>query len=386
MQKAVIVSAVRTAVGRFGGALRDVSALDLGALVIKTAIERVGIRPDQVDKVVMGEVIQTTPGGNPAREAALKAGLPVESTAYTINMNCASGLKAIAIAMQEIMLGNGGVIVAGGMENMNQAPYLVEGSRWGYRLGDGVLVDMLATYVLGGMGEMAERMAEKYKISREEQDLFAFGSHQKALKAIEEGKFDDEIVPVEIPQRKGEPVVFRKDESPRPDTSPEKLAGLRPVFRKDGSVTPGNSCPINDGAAAVVLVSEEKAKELGLESIGTLKGWATCGVEPSLMGIGPVPATKKVLQETGITLQEIDLIELNEAFAAQALSVIQELGLKGEKVNVNGGAIALGHPIGATGAKLLTTLLYEMRRRDSRYGLVTMCIGGGQGIAVVVER
>jgi acetyl-CoA C-acetyltransferase len=391
LAKAVIVSAVRTAIGSFQGSLAGVPAVDLGALVIKEAMARAGIGGEQIDEVIMGNVLQAGLGQNPARQAAIKAGIPAEVPAMTINKVCASGLKSVALAAQAILAGQAEVVVAGGMENMSLAPYLLNKARTGYRMGDDKVVDAMIKDGLWcamtdvHMGITAENVAEQYGLTREEQDQFALASQEKAAKAIAEGRFQEEIVPVEIPQRKGDPVVFAVDEHPRA-TSPEKLAALRPAFKKDGTVTAGNASGINDGAAALVVMSEEKAKELGLKPLAYVVAAASAGVDPSIMGTGPIPATRKALAKAGLTMEDIDLIEANEAFASQALAVAKDLAMPEEKVNVNGGAIALGHPIGASGARILTTLLYEMKRRGSRYGLATLCIGGGQGTALIVER
>jgi acetyl-CoA C-acetyltransferase len=384
VEKIAITSAVRTAVGRFGGSLKDISPIDLAALVINESIKRAGLEQRQIERVVLGENIQTTAGGNPARRAHLAAGLPVEIDDYTMNMNCASGLRAIISAAQDVLLGEIDIAVAGGMENMSQTPYFLEKARFGYRLGNGNLVDYLADYILGDAGPMAENVAAKYNISREQQDEWAFTSQQRAGKAIADGKFVEEILPVMVPGKK--PFEFKVDEHPRPDTTLEKLASLRPVFKKDGSVTAGNSSGINDGAAAVTVMTEKKAKELGCKPLGFVEAWASVGVEPDLFGIGPIPAVRKLLAKTGLKLSDIALIELNEAFASPVVASIRELGLDPEKVNVNGGAIALGHPVGATGVILLMKALNELRRRDQKYAIVTMCIGSGQGIATLVSR
>ena len=384
MEKIAITSAVRTAVGRFAGSLKDISPIDLAALVINESIKRAGLEQKQIERVVLGENIQTTAGGNPARRAHLAAGLPVEIDDYTMNMNCASGLRAIISAAQDILLGEIDIAVAGGMENMSQTPYFLEKARFGYRLGNGTLIDYLSDYILGDAGPMAENVAAKYNISREQQDEWAFTSQQRAAKAIADGKFVEEILPVMVPGKK--PFEFKVDEHPRPDTTLEKLASLRPVFKKDGSVTAGNSSGINDGAAAVTVMTEKKAKELGCKPLGFIEAWASVGVEPDLFGIGPIPAVRKLLAKTGMKLSDIALIELNEAFASPVVASIRELGLDPEKVNVNGGAIALGHPVGATGVILLMKALNELRRRDQKYAIVTMCIGSGQGIATLVSR
>jgi len=392
MTNVVILSAVRTAIGSFGGTLKDIPAPELGAVVVKEALQRAGIRPDQVDEVILGNVLQAGQGQNPARQAAIKAGLPVEIPAMTINMVCGSGLRAVNLAASLIVSGEADIIVAGGMESMSQAPYALPGARWGMRMGDGQVVDIMIKDGLWDvfndyhMGITAENLAEKYNISREEQDLFALESQKRAEKAIKEGRFREEIVPVVVPQKKGEPIIFAQDEHPRFGTTLEALAKLRPAFKKDGTVTAGNASGINDGAAALVLTSAWKAESLGLKPLAVLRSWATAGVEPSIMGIGPVEATRKALKRAGLTLADIDLIEANEAFAAQCLAVAKELELDLNKTNVNGGAIALGHPIGASGARILVTLLYEMQRRGSRYGLATLCVGGGMGVATIVER
>jgi len=391
-QEIVIVSAVRTPIGNFSGSLKDVSATKLGALVIKSAIEKAGINPDQVNEVIMGNVLQAGLGQNPARQASILAEIPQEVPALTINKVCGSGLKAVHLAMQSILAGDADIVVAGGMENMSQAPYLLDGARSGYRMGDQKVVDSIIKDGLWcafndyHMGITAENLCEQYELTREELDQFAAHSQQKAVAAIEAGRFEDEIVPVVIPQRKGEPIVFANDEFPRAGTTAEKLAGLRPAFKKDGIVTAGNASGINDGAAAVVVMSKQKADELGLEPLATIRANASAGVDPSIMGIGPVPATKKALEKAGLSIEDINLIEANEAFAAQSLAVGKGLNFNEEILNVNGGAIALGHPIGASGTRILVSLLHELKRRDGRYGLATLCIGGGQGVATVIER
>jgi acetyl-CoA C-acetyltransferase len=392
VREVVILSGVRTAIGTFGGTLQNVRAGDLGAVVIKEAIKRAGISLDTVDEVIMGNVLQAGQGQNPARQAAMKAKLDAKVPAMTVNKVCASGLKAVVLAAQAVMCEDADVIVAGGMENMNLAPHILHKARYGYRMGHGELIDSMISDGLWcifndvHMGITAENLAELYGITREEQDEFAAGSQQKAEKAIAEGRFEDEIVPVEIPQRKGDPIVFSRDEHPRPGTTKEKLASLRPAFKKDGTVTAGNASGINDGAAALVIASKDKASELGIKPMATVKAYASSGVEPKVMGIGPVSATRKALAKAGLNLDDIDIIEANEAFAAQSLAVGRELGWDIDKVNVNGGAIALGHPIGASGARILVTLLHEMIKRDVRFGLATLCIGGGMGLSVIVER
>jgi acetyl-CoA C-acetyltransferase len=387
----VIVSAVRTALGNFSGSLKNVPATELGATVIKGALEQAGIKPEQVDEVILGNVLQAGLGQNPARQAAIAAGIPDSVSSLTINKVCGSGLKAVHLATQAILAGDAEIVVAGGMENMNQAPYILKNARDGFKMGDQKLIDTMTSDGLTcvfnqyHMGITAENLADKYSITREEQDQFSAWSQEKAVKAIEAGKFKDEIVPVVIPQRKGDPIVFDTDEYPKKGSTAEKLAGLRPAFKKDGSVTAGNASGINDGAAVLVVMSRKKADELGIKPLVTIKGNASAGVDPSIMGIGPVPAVKKVLEKTSISMEEIELIEANEAFAAQALAVDRELHFNKEILNVNGGAIALGHPIGASGARILVTLIHEMKRRSAKKGLATLCIGGGQGVATIVE-
>lgn len=381
-----IVSMARTAIGKFGGSLKDVSAIQLGSTVAREAIKRARLEPEDIQRVVVGENIQVTPRGNPARQVLLGTGIPNSSDDYTINMNCASGLRAMTCLAQDILLGDTEIGLVVGMENMSQTPYFLENARWGFKLGNSQAIDFLADYILGDAGPMAENVAEKYKISRGEQDEFALMSQQRAIGAIDAGKFKQDIVAVEIPQRKGHPLVFQEDEHPRRDSTLEKLSRLSPAFREGGTVTAGNSSGINDGAAAVVLIAEARATELGMRPRAFLKSWAAAGVEPTLFGIGPVPATRKALQKADLTLGEIGLVELNEAFASSTIAVIRDLGLETENVNTNGGAIALGHPVGATGLILVLKLLGEMERRDDRYGLVTMCVGNGQGMTVIVER
>jgi acetyl-CoA C-acetyltransferase len=393
MGNAVIVSAVRTAVGTLGGGLAQVTAPTLGATAVKEAIARARLSPDQIDEVILGHVLAAGHGLNPGRVAALAAGVPKEVPSYTVNKACGSGLKAVALAAQAIRLGEADVVVAGGMESMSGAPYIVQKARFGYRLGHGELLDsMIAdgltcpiTFV--HMGITAENVAAKYGISREEQDAFAAESQQKAGAAQKAGKFKQEIVAVEVPGRKkGEVLRFDTDEHPRPDTVAEKLAGLKAAFKKDGTVTAGNASGINDGGAAVVVMSEERARAAGLTPLARIKAVAAAGVDPSLMGMGPWPACEKALGRATLRKEEIDLWELNEAFAAQSLGVLRELHIPPNRVNVHGGAIALGHPIGASGARVLVTLLYAMADRDARLGVASLCIGGGQGIAMVVER
>jgi acetyl-CoA C-acetyltransferase len=387
----VIVSAVRTAIGNFNGSLKNVSTPDLGAIVIKGALEQAGVKSEQVDEVIMGNVLQAGIGQNPARQAAINAGIPESVSSMTINKVCGSGLKAVHLAMQAILAGEAEIVVAGGMENMSQAPYILKNAREGFKMGDQKLIDTLIsdglTCVFNGyhMGITAENLVEKYSITREEQDEFSAWSQEKAVTAIEAGKFKEEIVPVIIPQRKGEPIVFEADEYPKKGMTAEKLAGLRPAFKKDGTVTAGNASGINDGAAAVVVMSKKKADQLGIKPLVTIKANASAGVDPSIMGIGPVPAIRKVLEKASLSLEDIELIEANEAFAAQSLAVARELHFNKEILNVNGGAIALGHPIGASGARVLVTLIHEMKRRQAKLGLAALCIGGGQGVATVVE-
>ena len=391
-REVVIVSAVRTAVGSFNGSLKSVSAPELGSIVIKGAVEKAGLTIDQIEEVIMGNVLQAGLGQNPARQASIKAGIPVSTPAMTINKVCGSGLKTVHLAAQSIMLGDQDIVVAGGMENMSQAPYLLHGAREGLRMGDQSMIDSMVHDGLWcafndyHMGVTAENLCEHYNLSREEMDEFAAWSQQKAQAAIEDGRFKDEILPVSIPQRKGDPIVFDTDEYVKPGTTTEKLAKLRPAFKKDGGVTAGNASGINDGAAAVVLMSKEKAEELGIEPLAVIRSNASGGVDPSVMGLGPVPATTKALERAGLSMSQMNLVEANEAFAAQSLAVGRDLEFNKEILNVNGGAIALGHPIGASGTRILVTLLHELKRRDERYGLATLCIGGGQGVTTIVER
>lgn len=392
MEKIVVASAVRTAIGGFGGTLKNFPAWKLGQLVIDEAVKRAGVEKEQVDQVIMGNILQAGQGMNPSRQASLGAGIPVEVPAMTINMVCGSGLRAVALAAQSIALGEGDIIVAGGMESMSQAPYFLSKARWGYKMGHGQLDDSMIADGLWcsitdqHMGNTAEAIAEKYGIGREEQDVFAANSQNKAEKAQEAGWFEEEIVTVEIPQRKKDPILFAKDEHPRAGATPEGLGKMRPAFKKDGTVTAGNASGINDGAAALIIMKESKAKELNLEPLAYLEGFASAGVEPVYMGMGPVPASQKVLEQTGRQMKDIDVIEANEAFAVQSLAVMKEAGMDPEKVNIGGGAIALGHPIGASGARVLVTLLYHMKRNSLSSGLATLCIGGGMGIAGVVSR
>lgn len=392
MKEVAIVSAVRTAVGSFLGTLANIPAVDLGALVIAESLKRINLDGSKVDEVIMGNVLQAGLGQNPARQASIKAGLPQEVPAFTVNKVCGSGLKTVAMAAQSILAGDAEIVVAGGMESMSLAPYLSNGSRKGLRMGDATMVDSMikdglwCAFTDVHMGITAENIAVKFNISREDQDAFALNSQLKAAKALESGRFADEIVPVAIPQKKGDPVMFTTDEFVKPGTTIEGLAKLKPAFKKDGTVTAGNASGLNDGAAALVLMSTDKAKELGLKPLVVIRSYASAGVDPSIMGTGPIPASRKALKKAGLSIADLDLIEANEAFVAQAISVTKSLELPAEKTNVNGGATAIGHPIGASGARILTTLIYEMQKRDARRGLATLCIGGGQGIAMVVER
>lgn len=392
MREAVIVAAVRTAIGSFGGSLKDVSAVDLGVTVVKGALERVNLSPELVDEVILGNVLGGGLGQNVARQVAVKAGIPISSPAFTVNKVCGSGLKTIQLAAQAVLLGDAEIVIAGGTENMSQAPYVLLGQRWGSRMGNAQVVDTLLKDGLTDafddyhMGITAENVAAKYGIDREAQDSFAVQSQNKAVAAVQSGRFKDEIVPVEVPQRRGEPVIFDTDEYPREGASLEGLAKLRPAFKKDGSVTAGNASGINDGAAAVIVTSRDKAEELGLPVLATIKSYASAGLEPEYMGCGPIFASRKALDKAGWSVSDLDLVESNEAFAAQACAVSQDLGLNPDIVNVNGGAIALGHPIGASGARIFVTLLHEMQKRDAKRGLATLCIGGGMGTAVLVER
>ena len=392
MKEVVIASACRTAIGKFGGTLKDVPAVELGATVIKEAVNRAGLKPEQIDEVIMGGVIMGGLGQNPARQASIKAGLPVECTAMTINIVCGSGLKAVALAANQIKAGEAEIVVCGGMENMSAAPYAVPSARWGARMNNAKMIDLTVNDGLWEafndyhMGITAENVAEQWGLTREMQDEFAVRSQNRAEKAVDGGVFDAEIVPVVIPQRKGDPIEFKRDEHLSRGNTMEKVAKLRPAFKKDGTVTAANASGINDGAAALVVMSKEKAEELGITPMATIVSYATGGVDPKIMGVGPVPASRKAMEKAGYTIEDFDLIEANEAFAAQSLAVAKELGFDMEKVNVNGGAIALGHPVGASGARILVTLLYEMGRRDAKKGLATLCIGGGMGQALIVKR
>jgi acetyl-CoA C-acetyltransferase len=392
MREVVIVSAVRTPVGSFCGTLGQIPAVELGAIVIKEAMLRAGITPDQVDEVILGNVIQAGLGQNTARQAAIKAGIPQEVPSWTLNKVCGSGIKSVVCAAQAILAGDADIIVAGGMESMSLAPYALPKARTGYRMGNGVLVDTMINDGLTDafdnihMGMTAENIAEQFGFSREEQDKYSVSSQNRAEAAIKAGKFEEEIVPVSIPQRKGDPVVVSQDEFPRFGASYEAFTKLKPAFKKDGTVTAANASGINDGAAAVVVMTKEKAAELGLTPLATITSWASAGVDPRIMGTGPIPASRKALAKAGLKIEDIDLVEANEAFASQTLSVGKELKLDPEKTNVNGGSIALGHPVGASGTRILVTLLHEMKRRNAHRGLATLCIGGGQGIALIVER
>lgn len=392
MNDVVIVSAVRTAVGSYGGSLKDVKPGTLGAVVIKEVLKRAGVKPEMVDEVIMGSVLQGGHGQNIARQAAMEAGIPKEVPSMTLNKVCGSGLRSVSLAAQIIKAGDADIIVAGGVENMSMTPYINREMRWGARMGDSKMID---TMVYDGltdvfnqyhMGITAENIVEQWNLTREEMDEFSANSQQKAEAAIKSGRFKDEIVPVEIPQKKGDLVIFDTDEFPKFGTTKEIMAKLRPAFKKEGTVTAGNASGINDSGAAVLVMSKEKADELGLKPMVTIKSYASAGVAPEIMGIGPIPATRKALEKAGLLIGDMDLIEANEAFAAQSLAVAKDLGFDMDKVNVNGGAIAIGHPIGASGCRILVTLLYEMEKQNSKYGLATLCIGGGQGTAVIVER
>ena len=393
MRDVVIVSAARTPIGKFGGSLKTIPTRQLGAIAIKEAIERAGIKPEQVDEVVMGCVLQGGLGQNVSRQMALDAGLPVEVPTFTINKVCGSGLRAVALAAQMIKAGDADVVVAGGAENMSATAYAMPSARWGARMNNTNMVDMMVNDGLWDafngyhMGITAENVAEQWGLTREQLDEFSAISQQRAQAAVDGGVFDEEIVPVTIPQRKGEPIVFSRDEHLTRGTTAEGIAKLKPAFKRDGGVvTAANARGINDAGAALVVMSKEKCEELGLTPLCTIKSYASGGVDPSIMGVGPVPASKKALEKAGLTIEDIDLVEANEAFASQSLAVRKELGLDPEKTNVNGGAIAIGHPIGASGARILISLIYEMKRRDVKTGLATLCIGGGMGTSVIVER
>ena len=392
MREVVIVSAARTPIGSFGGSLKGIPTRKLGAIAIKAAVERAGIKPEMVEEVIMGAVLQGGLGQNVARQMTLDAGLPIEVPAMTINKVCGSGLRAVELAAQIIKAGDADIVVAGGAENMSATAYAMPAARWGARMNNAQMVDMMVNDGLWDafngyhMGITAENVAEQWGITREELDEFSVISQNRAEEAIKAGKFKDEIVPVEIPQRKGDPIIFDTDEFPKFGTTIEKVAKLKGAFKKDGIVTAANASGINDAGAAVVVMSKEKADELGIKPLCTIKSYASAGVDPSIMGVGPVPASEKALKKAGLTVADMDLVEANEAFAAQSLAVRKDLGLDPEKTNVNGGAIAIGHPIGASGCRILITLIYEMMKRDSKYGLATLCFGGGMGTALVVER
>ena len=392
MREVVIVSAARTPIGSFGGSLKGVPTRKLGAIAIKGAVERAGIKPEMVDEVIMGAVLQGGLGQNVARQMTLDAGLPIETPAMTINKVCGSGLRAVELAAQIIKAGDAEIVVAGGAENMSATAYAMPAARWGARMNNTQMVDMMVNDGLWDafngyhMGITAENVAEQWGITREELDEFSVISQNRAEAAIKAGKFKDEIVPVEIPQKKGDPIIFDTDEFPKFGTTMEKVAKLKPAFKKDGIVTAANASGINDAGAAVVVMSKEKADELGIKPLCTIKSYASAGVDPSIMGVGPIPASQKALAKAGLTIEDIDLVEANEAFAAQSLAVRKDLNLDPEKTNVNGGAIAIGHPIGASSCRILITLIYEMMKRDSKYGLATLCIGGGMGTALIVER
>ncbi|MEN4334886.1 acetyl-CoA C-acetyltransferase [Streptococcus pyogenes] len=392
-KEVVITSAYRTPIGNFGGVFKSLSAVDLGVTVVTKILADTGLKSDAIDEVIFGNVLHAGLGQNVARQVALNAGLSYDTPAFTIDMVCGSGLKAVELGAQKIQTGNADIVLVGGTENMSQAPYVLQGQRWGSRMGDSKVVDTMLKDGLSDafagyhMGITAENIVQQYGLTREEQDAFAADSQRKAQLAIEKGRFKEEIAPVTIPQRKGEPLLVDQDEYPKFGTTVDKLAKLRPAFIKDeGTVTAGNASGINDGAAAILLMRKEKAEELGLPILAKITSYASAGVDPSIMGCGPIPATKKALAKAQLTIDDIDLIEANEAFAAQALAVSRDLGFDNEKVNVNGGAIALGHPIGASGARILVTLLAEMAKRDVRHGLATLCIGGGQGQSIIVTR
>lgn len=388
----MILSGARTPVGKLLGAFKELSAIDLGVIAARAAIERAGIDPSTVDEVIMGNVVQAGNGQNPARQVALRAGVPDSVGALTINKVCGSGLKSVMLAANGIKLGEIELAVAGGMESMTNAPYMLKRAREGYRMGNGELIDSMihdglwCAFDNWHMGNTGEVVAERYHVSREEQDAYALNSHRKAIAAIKEGRFDQEIVAVEIPQRKGSPLIIRTDEGPREDTSLESLAKLKPAFKKDGTVTAGNAPPVNDGAAALVVTSAERADKLGRKPLARIVAQATSGVEPKLVMMAPVTAIQKTLERAGWKLADVDLIELNEAFSVQAVAITRELGIDPERLNVNGGAVALGHPIGASGARVLVTLLHEMQRRDVRRGIAALCLGGGNAVALAIER
>ncbi|MCB2362021.1 acetyl-CoA C-acetyltransferase [Clostridium estertheticum] len=392
MKEIVIVGAARTAIGSFGGGLSKVSAVEMGTVAAKEAIKRSGVKPELIEEAIIGNVIQAGLGQNVARQIAIKAGLDISSSALTINKVCGSGLRAVSLAAQIIMCGDAEVVLAGGTESMSNAPYALPNNRWGARMGDGKVVDTMIKDSLWDafndyhMGMTAENIAEQWNITREDQDQFALKSQHKAEAAIKGGKFKDEIVPMVIPQRKGDPITFDTDEFPKFGSTIEKLRKLKPAFKKDGTVTAANASGINDGAVMFIVMSKDKADQLGLKPLVTIKSYASAGVDPKIMGYGPVPASKKALEKAGLTVADLDLVEANEAFASQSLAVAKDLGLNPEIVNVNGGALALGHPVGASGGRILISLIYEMIKRDSKTGLATLCIGGGQGTAIIVER
>lgn len=392
MKDIVIISGVRTPIGKFQGTLKSFPATQLGAMTVKAAVERAGLDPKQIDEVIMGNVVSAGLGQNPARQAALRGGLLPEVAAMTINKVCGSGLKAVGLAAQAIQTGEADIVVAGGMESMSNAPYLLPNAREGYRLGNGTLVDSMIhdglwdAYENFHMGNTGEIVAEKYKVSRERQDDYALNSHRKAISAIRAGLFRDEILPVPIPQKKGDPILFDTDESPRADASVETLRALKPAFKKDGTVTAGNAPGVNDGAAALVVTSAERAAALGKTPMARIAGQAVSGIEPSLVMMAPVKAVRKLVGKIGWNLQDVDLVELNEAFSVQAIAVMEQLELNPDRVNVNGGAVALGHPIGASGARILVTLIYEMTRRNAKRGIAALCLGGGNAVALAVER
>lgn len=392
MKRVVIVSAVRTPIGKFGGALSSLSAIDLGVIAAKEAIKRAGIKPEMINEVIIGNVLGAGLGQNVSRQVAVGAGIPVEVPAFTVGKVCGSGLRAVSIASQFITLGDDDIVLCGGTESMSNAPYAIPKARWGQRMGDGKLIDTMVNDGLYDifnkyhMGITAENIAEQWGITREEQDKFSVTSQNKTEEAQKTEKFVDEIVPISIPQRKGNPIVVKDDEFPKHGTTYDKVSKLKPAFKKDGTVTAANASGINDGASCLIIMSKDKADELGLDYLAEIKGYGTMGVDPSIMGYGPVPAVKKALKKANWNIEDIDLIEANEAFAAQSIAVVRDLGLNPDIVNVNGGAIALGHPIGASGARILTTLLYEMKKRDVKKGLATLCIGGGMGTSLLVER
>lgn len=394
VKEVVITTAVRTPIGSFGGAFKTVSAVQLGKVVVEALLEKSGLKPEQIDEVIFGNVLHAGLGQNVARQVAITAGIPNDKPAFTVDMVCGSGLKSIELAAQSIVCGDSDIIIAGGTENMSQASYVLKDYRWGGRLGDGKIIDTMVNDGLTDafhdyhMGITAENIAKNYGISRKAQDIFALASQEKAAAAQAAGRFVDEIIPVPVPQRKGDPILVAEDEYIKAGTTLEKLTALRPAFVRDGSgtVTAGNASGINGGAAAVLLMSRDKAEELGLPILGAIKGYASAGVGPELMGTGPIPSTQKALAKVGWTVEDLDLVEANEAFASQAISVVDELGLNADIVNVNGGAIALGHPIGASGARILVTLLHEMEKRQAHKGLATLCIGGGQGTSVLIEK